>query len=543
MSSNSSASASSASALGVALFPHYEILPDALIKGLEIAANASMLSTDTAGDMFNCTRANKVPLSEILPDAVIMIPLFIPEDPIVMDSSALAASPMMYVQLAGQPQPRAIFGNCIAYSADVEHREVEIGAGVYFPPPPHLLVVKPSIISQVSITVAARNADTDETQQSKRLCVRSLEDRGELADESRDSSVEKGMSKYILDLDGGKHATRNKSDIAQREKDLGFAFRAVDRERWEYLAGTDFLLQSADYRITIIQQGRMRADHRHKAFLSCGVLDRVQGLSIAQKTSDTKLLMMGQILVEGDEPSLSLEDFLDAADKLTLSTCSSVCPDQNRPMVAVLKNLQVALEVFLSGKYEGVFNGFIVALEGVHRPLELVAADFLKYSVEEVLRKYFRAVSSERVSTTVEEAPITNPVECAAFLKSLFVKLADDLSDHRHRAVEEEYFRMLIIREARISQRNVSCDKSKIKSGSPAAKKSDIPLRHCAGHLGKQLKALYPDGRPYKCVYGKACKFRHDKKVGKTNDQLMQIIAQLPLAAQEDLHKVMKKTA
>ena len=115
--------------------------------------------------------------------------------------------------------------------------------------------------------------------------------------------------------------------------------------------------------------------------------------------------MMGQILVEGDEPSLSLEDFLDAADKLALSTCSSICPDQNRPMVAVLKNLQVALEVFLYVKYKGVFNGFIVALEGVHRPLELVAADFLKYYVEEVLRKFFREVSSERVSTTVEEAP------------------------------------------------------------------------------------------------------------------------------------------
>ena len=201
------------------------------------------------------------------------------------------------------------------------------------------MVVKPSIISQISITALAKNdhAETDEIQQSKRLCVRSLEDRSEQADESRDSSVEKGMSKYILDLDEGKHETRNKSDIAQREKDLGFAFRAVDRERWEYLAGTDFLLQSADYRITIIQQGRMRCDHKHKAFLSCGVLDRVQGLSVTQKTSDTKLLMMGQILIEGDEPSLSLEDFLDAADKLALSTCSSVCPDQNRPMVAVLR--------------------------------------------------------------------------------------------------------------------------------------------------------------------------------------------------------------
>jgi hypothetical protein len=33
----------------------------------------------------------------------------------------------------------------------------------------------------------------------------------------------KGTSKYILDLEGGKHATRSKSELAQREKDLAFS--------------------------------------------------------------------------------------------------------------------------------------------------------------------------------------------------------------------------------------------------------------------------------------------------------------------------------
>lgn len=539
MSSNMSATS------GVATFPHFEVLPTALLEGLTNAAKASMLSTDTAGDLFNCMRGDKVPLNEIQPDAVIMIPLFAPLEPAVMDSSALAVGPIVYVQLAGPPQPRTIFGTCIAYSVDAGHRDIEIGARIHFPPPSHLLVVKPSALGLIQITVETPDdcASTDETRASKRLCVRSLEDMGEPADESRDSSIEKGMSKYILDLDGGKHATRNKSDIAKREKELGFAFRAVDRERWEFLAGTDFLLQSADYRTTIIQQGRMRAEHRHRAFLSCGVLDRIQSSNITQKTSDTKLFMTGQVLVEGDEPSLSLKDFLDGVDTVILSTCSSVCPDQNRPMIAVLKNLQVAMEVFLSNEYSGIFNDFIIALEGVHRPLELVAADFLKYSVEEALRKFFRAVSSERASTTLKETPLTNPIECATFLKYLFQELADDLADHRHRATEEEYFRMRIVRETRIAQKNTSSNKPKIKKESPAAKKGDTPSRPCAGHLGKQLKALYADGRPYKCFYGKACKFQHASKVGKTNEQLLEIIAQLPPTVQEDLQKAVRKTA
>ena len=50
---------------GVAISPHYEVLPTALLEGLTNATKATMLSTDTAGDLFNCMRGDKVPLSEI----------------------------------------------------------------------------------------------------------------------------------------------------------------------------------------------------------------------------------------------------------------------------------------------------------------------------------------------------------------------------------------------------------------------------------------------------------------------------------------------
>ena len=202
------------------------------------------------------------------------------------------------------------------------------------------------------------------------------------------------MTKYILDLDGCKHSTRNKTDIAQREKELGFPFRAIDKGRWEYVMGTDFLLQVAEYRVTIMQQGILQAEHRHKAFTSCSFFDRIQGLLFLQKHSQIELLLTGQVFVEGEVPTLTLEDFVDG-DKLL--TGMDVCAEQNRPMVFALKNLQMTLQVYQSSEFEVCFNPFIALLEGVKRPIELVATDFLKYSIKEHLRKFFRIVSSESV--------------------------------------------------------------------------------------------------------------------------------------------------
>lgn len=221
-----------------------------------------------------------------------------------------------------------------------------------------------------------------------------------------------------------------------------------------------------------------------------------------------------------------------------------VCAEQNRPMVFALKNLQVTLLVYLSSEFEGCFNPFIALLEGVKRPMELVAADFLKCLIEENLRKFFRIVSSERASATSEDTPLINPRQCATFLSNLFIKLASDLGDHQLTAVEEECFRMRLVHEARITQK--SSTNSQLKANTPAKaaeRRKESLLRPCAGHLGKQLKAVFPDGRPYRCGYGKACKFRHVGKIGETPLELLELIAQLPSAAQEDLRKMTAKIA
>ena len=496
--------------------------------GLEDAAVATTTSSDEAGDYFNMALAIKVPVSEVRHNAIVLVPLSATADGAVMTSTSLAAGPTMYVQLNGLPQLRMVFGSCVGYSDDTVDQVIATTTLVKFPPPQYLFIAKDVLVdalASLSDTVLDEAGATEEVAR-KRLCVRPPEDGVGLTD----ASVERGTYKYILDLDGGKHPTRNKSDIAVREKDLGFAFRAVDRDRWEFIMGTDFLLQPEEYRFTILQQGRLRADHRHRAFKSCGFLDRVQGLHIPQKTGHLKLLITGQILVEGDSPTLTLEDFT-SGEKI--SSGIAVCAQQNRPLVQALKNLQIILQVFLSGFFEGCLDLFIFDLEGSQRPMELVAADFLLYSIEELLRKFFRVIRSERSSTSSEEVPVTTPEECAAYLGSLFSKLSVDLSDHVSRAVEEDYFRMRLIREASIVAKSLTPKKS-------PEKKKVSPMRPCAGHLGKQLKAIYPDGRPYKCNFGKGCIFKHVGKSGKTEKDLQDIISLMPAAAQEDLKKATK---
>ena len=80
---------------------------------------------------------------------------------------------------------------------------------------------------------------------------------------------------------------------------------------------------------------------------------------------------------------------------------------------------QVTLEILLSDSFEGVMEAFIADLEGKLRPLELVTSDFLRYSVEEVIKKFFRVIRSEKRGTTPDSYLVSNPAECATFLKEM----------------------------------------------------------------------------------------------------------------------------
>ena len=58
----------------------------------------------------------------------------------------------------------------------------------------------------------------------------------------------KGTSTYLLDLEGVKRPTRNKTDILQREKDTHFVFWVMDTENLDYRISTDLVLQPEAYR-------------------------------------------------------------------------------------------------------------------------------------------------------------------------------------------------------------------------------------------------------------------------------------------------------
>ena len=151
---------------------------------------------------------------------------------------------------------------------------------------------------------------------------------------------------------------------------------------------------------------------------------------------------------------------------------------------------------------------------------------------------------------------VTVPWECASYMVSLFDQLSEDLSDHQSRAIEQEYYRAHLIRESRNLALS-SIPNSKRPSSSPSSSASTktagtdkhlvgrsadtTPTKTCAGHFGKQLKATYGDGRPYKCAFCKSCKFRHIGKVGKTREEILEIIKALPTTARDELGRAVTK--
>jgi hypothetical protein len=80
-----------------------------------------------------------------------------------------------------------------------------------------------------------------------------------------------------------RHPTRNKSDIAVRERELHFMLRAMDTERREYAITTDLALQTEVYRRMLCEQGETQAEDRIPAFMSCGLISRVYRLQFFKK--------------------------------------------------------------------------------------------------------------------------------------------------------------------------------------------------------------------------------------------------------------------
>ena len=137
----------------------------------------------------------------------------------------------MYVQLHEQPQFRRTYGHCVAYSGDSVERPLEIGAVFKFATIGTFVIVKQQLAAAVRAAMGPEAEGQSVFTTDKRQCVRPLVEVGELAEDA--GANLKGTSVYLLDLNRNKLYTRNKSDIPQKEKDLSFIFRAMDKSKMD----------------------------------------------------------------------------------------------------------------------------------------------------------------------------------------------------------------------------------------------------------------------------------------------------------------------
>ena len=145
--------------------------------------------------------------------------------------------------------------------------------------------------------------------------------------------------------------------------------------------------------------------------------------------------------------------------------------------------------------------------------MEVAATDFLRYSIELILRKFFKVVRSVK-STAFPYYPLQTLELCATFLTVLFRKLVVDLLDLLTMMRQEAYYRFQMARSSELAF-TVTPIKTKLPGDRTTEKLKAAQSKPCSAHLGFQLSAVRKDGRPYTCSHGKNCTYRHISILGK----------------------------
>ena len=125
-------------------------------------------------------------------------------------------------------------------------------------------------------------------------------------------------------------------------------------------------------------------------------------LALVRDKEKMKLFLTGLVLLDFTaDPTLSLDDFV-LTEKI--SNKAEACPSNKVGLVAALKNFQISMHIVFSDAFETCLDVFIDNLEGVLRPMELVAADFLRHSIEMTLRNFFRTVRSVKGTALADQS-------------------------------------------------------------------------------------------------------------------------------------------
>ena len=382
--------------------PTYELLSEVAVAALLHLAAAPLEAVSEEGEYVLSQIAEIKDATNVVSDDIVMVPLALAADDSVDAGTCLALAPIMFVRLLGVPQQFMTYGICTGFYGPVSHFPFSFGDRLKFPSLlGHFFVARPGVVAALSELIP-HPLSTGEPS-SKRVCARPLGDRGE----QTELLTDRGTVKFINDLEGGRFHTRNKTDLEGRERELNFLFRALDFERREYAMGVDYVLQTEKYRIMIVEEAETRTELRKEAFASCGLYDRVFTLRLFTDPGKLKLFLTGNVL-SGDSITVTLHDFMGLQK---LSEGDFICPQQNKPLVEILRNVQLAMQVLLSDHFKDVFEQFIFLLEGPLRPLELVKSNLLIFTVEECLRVFFKLVRSERTGSCPVITLVRNPEE------------------------------------------------------------------------------------------------------------------------------------
>ena len=256
---------------GVSL-PVYPLVTGPLLHALEHASSVTQSASDEEGEIYMLF-AEVVAAAAVPNESIVVIPLTTPGNDEVMNFSYLARSQMMFVQLHEKPQQFMTYGHCLGYSAGTVDPPLAIEEVFKFPSVTTYIIAKARLVGTIRAAVGHAVDLLLGAEASKRQCVRPLGAVGEQAEDTGEKL--KGTSIVFMDLENVRRYTRTKTDLALREKELNFCYRAMDVEKQEFGITSDCTIQPESYRSMLCEQGDTQTEERHKAFAACGLISRV----------------------------------------------------------------------------------------------------------------------------------------------------------------------------------------------------------------------------------------------------------------------------
>ena len=508
--------------------PEYAILSDAATASLNIISSFSHDAYQGEGTLRLSFNAALTPWQEMDKKSTFLLPATALPEGISLTLGFLDNSMVQLWQLRGKPTSTTTYAMLVGLAGHGHQLQgaLAIGSRISVSTPPYFLLAMEDLENVALQHAAAWSASErkrleearDESIESehveKRIRLGVQDDLGV------HSQGEKVHVKVLIDLEGRPHTTRVKTDLAEREKNLGVVFRVCDERRWQFIMGTECILQVEEYARVINEQSTLQISERDPGFKCCGLLDRVYGLSFSVDIPLLKKLLTGDFGGPlGD--ALDLQKFAGRTVKIPVEL--TPCTQQNRALVVAIKNMELVFVIFYGSAFHKSTNRFVDLLEGLHRPLELAPSGFLLYSLEVALSKFFRTLRMATTTSNKTLRDVSSPTACAAYLSAVLKDFVSALNTQEKLNEAMARYQLLDYRGRLGNQTKGAAGASKTEAKAktaPSPANIAVTKAVCGEHFAGQLKAQDPKtSRTFSCTYGDGCRFAHDDISRWTEDK------------------------